>query len=247
MSIEYKFNLVCWHDISVLIINSEEANYFYNTGQICIDPMSFKCFVQISLPPSPTKFESYWLKIDGLWFSLSKKFDKQPQFLFPLQIQSLESAEKETQKLNSLFLETSEFSGNHKIYITSTNRLEIIQIYQALQNAQKRFNLDMADHNQKREPNFDIEYEVSSGFMNMNKQKSVMHVTPQSITFPDNKLVSMRDVVSISAKQNDNNCQHKLHITLREEGGDGMKEFTIPEKAKLEKLITYVLFTISCK
>ena len=236
--------------------------------------MSFKAFVQIAFPPSPTKLENYWLHIDEFWFSLSKKFDKPPIYLFPIQIVNLQSAGQETQKQNSLFLETSELSGSHRIYIVSTNRVEIIQIYLALQNAQKIFNIQMSEYEQNPTSSIDIECEVTSGFINRTKQKQILRINAQSISIPtdsdsnvsnDPNMQSqqqvnslsfkMRDVALITSKQNDVNCSHRAIITFREGGlstdhsqqsNDVVKEFTIPDVAQLKKLISYVLFSIAC-
>ena len=65
----------------------------------------------------------------------------------------------------------------------------------------------------------------------------------------------MRDVALITSKQNDVNCSHRAIITFREGGlstdhsqqsNDVVKEFTIPDVAQLKKLISYVLFSITC-
>lgn len=235
--------------------------------------MSFKAYVQISFPPYPAKLENYWLHIDEFWLSLSKKFDKPPIYLFPIQFVNLISAGQETQKQNSLLLETSELSGSHKIYIVSTNRVEIIQIYLALQNAQKIFNIQMSDHEQNPVPSIDIECEVTSGFINRTKQKQILRINPQSISIPSDSDLNtsndpnspaqpqanslsfkMRDVILITSKQNDVNCSHRAVITFHEGGftdysqqsNDVLKEFTIPDVAQLKKFISYVLFSVTC-
>lgn len=237
--------------------------------------MSFKAYVQIAFPPSPTKLENYWLQIDEFWLSLSKKFDKPPTYLFPIQIESLQSAGQETQKQNSLSLETSDLSGSHKIYIVSTNRVEIIQIYLALQNAQKIYNIQMSEYEQNVPSSIDIECEITSGFINRTRQKQILRINSQSISIPTDtdsnnspsdpnsamqqsavsSSFKIRDVVSITTKQNDVNCSHRVSITFREGGASGdrsqqsndvSKEFTIPDVAQLKKFVSYILFSVAC-
>ena len=223
--------------------------------------MSFKAYVQIAFPPSPTKLENYWLQIDEFWLSLSKKFDKPPIYLFPVQIDSPQLAGQEAQKENSLSLGTSDLSGSHKIYIVSTNRVEIIQIYLAIQNAQNIFAVQMSEHEQNPASSIDIECEITSGFINRTKQKQILRINPQSISIPTDSDLNdpnsqsqpqanslsfkMRDVILITSKQNDTNCSHRVVITFREGGftdhsqqsNDVLKEFTIPDVAQLKKFI----------
>ena len=68
--------------------------------------MTFNCYVQLSLPSSPSKFENFWMRIDGFWLVFSKKFDGKPQYLVPAFLQSVTPGEKETGRLNSLLIET---------------------------------------------------------------------------------------------------------------------------------------------
>lgn len=226
----------------------------------------FQASVQIAFPNFPNKFEYYWLTIHDFWFSLSKKFDKPPSFLFPLQIENLSSAEKETQKLNSLLLETSKISGGHKIFIVSTNRVEIIQIYLALQKAQNNFNIKLSDYFEHPPQSIDIIGEISTGFINKIKQNLILKVTPNELLLQTNEneniqqvsAYTMTDILSISPKQNDLNCSHRVLLSFNSNSHDSSqkvvqdsnssissKEFSIPDSSQLEKLISSVLFFMS--
>jgi hypothetical protein len=207
-------------------------------------PAVFTCFTRASLSHQPSKWEDFWLQIDTFWLVLSKKVGTPPHFLLPLDIANVTPAETDTGLPNSLCLELSPKSGGHKLYFSSPSRIEVIKLYDALKAGSAEF---IRYHQEGRSRgDFECEFQSSSGFMNLSKRTEKLKLTSTTVTIGENKQCPLESVVSLSAKQNDPNCQSKLVISyLDPDGSAHQKELFGIIPAELKQV--YALFVMSVK
>lgn len=173
----------------------------------------FTYYIKVALPNQLTKWEDYWLQIHGYWMTLAKKIGSPGYFQLPLDLVSVRSGEAEINIQNSLFIETSQESGSHKLYISSTSRIETIQLFQALNAGFKFFKNSLeAGKGQERT---ECEYQVSSGFMNLSKGKRKLVLTLEGLIASDSKHYPLPTIISMSGKHNDQSCGTKLIVTVK--------------------------------
>jgi hypothetical protein len=184
---------------------------------------SFNCFIRVAIPPQTTKWEDYWLQITEFWLVISKKLGAPGHFVLPLDLTRLESGETDTNIQNSIFIETSPESGGHKLYIASTSRIEIILLFQALTAGWNFFKTAY----QARRP-IDVaecDYQVSSGFMNLSKEKKRLILNQETLIVGDSKQYPLASIFSMTSKQGDPSCSTKLIINVQTPDGNQQKEF----------------------
>ena len=176
----------------------------------------FTCYIKVSLPPQVNKWEDFWLQIHGYWLIISKKIGEHAHFLLPLDLQQLASGEPDTGVQNCILLEVSKYCGSHKIYISSTSRIEIILLFQALNvgyNVLK--NLFQGG---KLQEDVECDYKASSGFMNLSRHTGKILLTRDELSIGGKEKYPISSIVSMSAKQNDVNCHHRLVLVIENEG-----------------------------
>ncbi|KAH0794476.1 hypothetical protein GPJ56_001501 [Histomonas meleagridis] len=90
----------------------------------------FICFGKIAQGQSALHWEELFIVVQGYWLEFTKKIGQPCNFFIPLDITNISDACDETDSQSSLVLETSTQSGSYKIFIQTTNRFDIIQLYE---------------------------------------------------------------------------------------------------------------------
>jgi hypothetical protein len=200
----------------------------------------FTCFIKVALPHQLTKWDDYWLQIHGYWMTLAKKINSPGHFQLPLDLVVVRGGESETNIQNSLFIETSQESGSHRLYISSTSRIETIQLFQALNVGFNFFKSSFQAG--KRQERTECEYHVSSGFMNLSKGKRKLVLTREGLIVSDSKQYPLSTIISMSGKQNDQACGTKLVVTIK--GPDDslqQKEFAVISPTEMMRMCSSFL------
>jgi hypothetical protein len=204
----------------------------------------FTCYVRTSLAHPPPKWDDFWLQIQGFWLVLSKKVGAPPHFLLPLDTLNLTSAETDTAFTNSLLLELSPKSGGHRLYFSAPSRIEIIKLYDALKSGSNEFTRSRNEGSVGGD--FECDFQATSGFMNLSKRTEKLRFTGSGLTIGDMKQFPLESIVSLSAKQNDPNCQSKLVVSyLEADGSTHQRELSGISPPELKQM--YALFVIGVK
>jgi hypothetical protein len=184
----------------------------------------FTCYIKVALPPQLTKWEDYWLQVHGFWLIISKKLGAPGYFVIPLDLVQLQSGETETNIQNSLYIETSPESGAHKLYISSTSRIEIIELFKALNTGWSFFRSNFQAG--KGQEDTECEYRVASGFMNLSHERRRLALTRDRLIVGDSKVYPIHTILAMTGKQGDPNCTTRLLITVQTPEGPQQKEFS---------------------
>lgn len=185
------------------------------------------------------KWDDFWLQIHGFWLIITKKIGQHCHFLVPLDLVNLVTGETETGVANSLILETSAASGSHKFYISSTSRIETILLFQALNvgcNVLK--NVFQAG---KLQEDAECEYQQSTRF---SKQTGKIVLTKHEFIIGNKERVPLASIVSMSAKQNDQNCHNRLIIVTRNGESTKTSEYHISQPMALMKITSSFLMHV---
>ena len=169
-------------------------------------------------------------------------------FIIPLDLGLAEGAFKDTGIQNSIVLETTALTGSFKIYISTTNRLDILQLFQAIQTGQKIIAQALKRRQIERMVSHDIE--TFSGFLGIGKEKLSFRMTNQGVDITGGKSTLHYDlskITSVSAKQNDQNYHNRIVLTVEENGHNITKEYNCPEHSAVLNTISCFLMNINLK
>jgi hypothetical protein len=194
----------------------------------------FTCFLKVALPHQLTKWEDYWLQIQGFWLTLSKKINSPGHFFLPLDISHIDSAESETNNQNSIYFETSPESGCHRLYLSSMSRLEMIETFKAINAGASLFKSVYDSYTEIG--NIECEYQVSSGFMNLTRERRKLVLSADRLMASDSKQFPLAKISSVCGKQGDPNCSSKLVVTVTGPDGITQKEFAGMAVQDLKKM-----------
>jgi hypothetical protein len=175
----------------------------------------FTSLVKLALPPQLTKWGDHWLQISGYWMTLSKELGAAGHILVPLDVQELRSAQPDTHIQNSLFIETSKESGSHRLCLSPRPS-----------NCSRQSRRAPAAQGGDVPERTECEYRVSSGFMNLVKERRRLVLTRDKLAVTDAKQFPIASIVSMSPKQGDQACATRLVVAIR--GADDvvqLKEF----------------------
>jgi hypothetical protein len=200
----------------------------------------FSCYIRVAIPPQLQKWENFWLQISGYWLYLSKKFNGSVNVSLLLDLVKLSSGHEDTNIQNSLFLESSVPTGSHKLYLSSLCRIEIIQVFQAITVGCGYLNsVFLAE--KFREP-AECSY-TSGGLLKMSKHSKKLILTGKDFIVSGQKQYPISSIISVSPKQNDQNCQSKLIVTIQTaDAGPQQKEFSGLHSQELTKMcITFLM------
>lgn len=199
---------------------------------------SFTCFVKLAMANQTNKWEDYWLQVQGNWLVFSKKVGNTVSYLYPLNLINIADGSADAHYHNVLYIETAQKCGNHKFYISMTNRIEAIQLYQTLTSAKEQ--LKAAISNKELPNSVDSEITIG-GFMKKSKTKHTAHLDPAGFTYVDQKQVTQvipfASIISMSPKEGDSNCTNKFIITYEEQGSTTQKEFNCTERNQMTEMI----------
>lgn len=199
----------------------------------------FTCYIKVAMPGQITKWEGYWLQIHGFWLIITKKIGQHCHFLVPLDLVKLVTGERETGVPNSLLLETSPASGAHKFYISSTSRIETILLFQALNvgcNVLK--NVFQAG---KLQEDAECDYQQSTRF---SKQTGKLVLTKHNLVVGSKEVIPIEEIISMSAKQNDQNCHNRLVVVTKVGGTIKTNEYHVTQPMALMKITSSFLMHV---
>ena len=202
---------------------------------------NFLCYGKIAISNPSLKWDDYWITVRDYWVEISKKVGQPVQFCIPLDLITLSSGFEQTGLQNSIFIETSNLIGSFSFFISTTNRLDIIQLFQSLEKGRKILNDAISKRQIEKITRFDIE---SSGFLGMRKEKFQFEINPQGIDINGSKKshFDLEFVLSVTAKQNDSNCHTKLILIIEEGGNNIQKEFNCLDHSSLLNAISCFIF-----
>ncbi|KAK8891152.1 hypothetical protein M9Y10_028358 [Tritrichomonas musculus] len=189
---------------------------------------------------NPTlKWDDFWIQIKGYWLEISKKLGQACSFIIPLDLQSITAAFQETNVQNSIAIVTSQMTGSNKIYLQSTNRYDIIQMYHALQYGQSLMQTAFQKAQIPQTTEFDCE--TITSFFNIGKSKLRLIASPRGLEFTGNKTSTLYEydkIHSVYAKLNDASADTRLCINVDENGSVVTKEFNCLSRQNLINAIS---------
>jgi hypothetical protein len=198
----------------------------------------FTCYVRV-LPHQSSKWDDYWLQIYGFWLVISKKLGSPANFILLLDLVTLRSGEAETNLQHSVFLETSPESGGHKLFLSVTGRIEIIQLFQFLEVGWTVFKSDF-DSGKFREDT-ECEYQAAAGFMSFSKERRRLTLRGGNLLVNDSKSYPLHSIISMTPKQGGQDCGTKLIVTIQTQDGTQQKEFSGLLPKEMMKMYTSFL------
>lgn len=188
---------------------------------------------------NPTlKWDDFWIQIKGYWLEVSKKLGQSCYFIIPLDLQSITAAFQETNVQNSIAIVTSQLTGSNKIFLQSTNRYDIIQMYHALQYGQNLMRAAIQKGQIPKTTEFDCE--TITSFFNIGKSKLKLTASPRGLEFTGNKTTTLYEydkIHSVYAKLNDSSADTRLCINVDENGSAVTKEFNCLNRQNLVNVI----------
>lgn len=187
---------------------------------------SYICYGKVAVAGQSLRWDDFWIQVRGFWLEISKKIGNPCYFVIPLDLASLTGGFQETNVQNSIALLTSPVTGSHKIYLQTTNRNDIIQLYHAIQNG--RTALMYALQNNKLIQKTEFECETVAAFFNIGKSKLKLHASIKGFEFTGNKASTkypINKIHAVFAKMNDSSADTRLCLTVDENGSTSTKEF----------------------
>lgn len=185
------------------------------------------------------KWDDFWIQIKGYWLEISKKLGQSCYFIIPLDLQSITAAFQETNVQNSIAIVTSQLTGSNKIFLQSTNRYDIIQMYHALQYGQNLMRSAIQKSQIPKTTEFDCE--TITSFFNIGKSKLKLTASPRGLEFTGNKNTTLYEydkIHSVFAKLNDSSAETRLCISIDENGSAVTKEFNCLTRQNLINAIS---------
>ncbi|EAY23258.1 hypothetical protein TVAG_185650 [Trichomonas vaginalis G3] len=210
---------------------------------------NYLCYGKVAVANQKLNWDDYWIKINGFWIEISKKVGQPDYFLIPLDLTKCEGAYNETGFQNSIYLETTNLTNSFKVYIATTNRLDILQLFQTIKTGQKI----IASALQKRQIERMVRHDVEtvSGFFGLGKEKLQFSMGPQGLDLSGGKSAPQHydwdKVVAVYAKQNDQNCHTRLIVAVEENDQTSTKEYNCQEHSSVMNSIACYLMNIAIK
>lgn len=210
---------------------------------------NYLCYGKVAVAAPVLKWDDYWIKVNGFWIEIAKKVGQPDVFCIILDAVTVKGAYEETGIQNSLFIETSNYTGSFKFYLSSTNRLDIIQLHQAIQNGQRI--LSDALKRRQIERMCRCEMETVAGFFGIGKEKLQLNMSMQGIDISGGKSqpqhYDFTQVITVTPKQNDNNCHTRLTLVIDEGGTKSTKEYNCAEHSQVMNAVSCYLMNINLR
>ena len=196
------------------------------------------CYGKVAVAGPALKWDEFWISIHGKWLEVTKKIGQPGSYFLPLDIATISGAFQETGFQNSIAITTSPITGGVKIYFQTTNRYDIILLFQALKegSAMLRKSVEMKQISRQCE----ITVESIGFFKLLTKTKLVLKETPEEFVISGNKGTQRIDfsrIQCVHAKVNDANAATKLCITVDEGGQVTTKEYSCSDRESLMRAI----------
>ena len=217
---------------------SQDSNWTYIKN--------FMIFGKVAIPSTTLKWEEFWIQVTDYWLEISKKVGQPSFFTIPLDIEEIKSAFQQTGIQNSIEIETTKHAGSIKLFISSTNRLDIINLYNSINVGRQNY-INAFSFHQKNpsEQSIQLDLEGVSGFLSFGKTNYQMSINSKLIEIQGPKVnlaYPLNNIISMSAKQNDSSCSTRLCISLDDGNNITTKEFVCNNHVLLLKVISVFLF-----
>lgn len=210
---------------------------------------NYLCYGKVAVANQKLNWDDFWIRVNGFWIEITKKVGQPDYYLIPLDLAKCDGAFNETGIQNSIYLETTPLTNSFKVFISTTNRLDILQLFQAIKTGQKI----IANALQKRQIERMVRHEVEtiSGFLGLVKEKLTFNMGPQGLDLSGGKSAPQHydwdKVVSVYAKQNDQNCHTRLYVSVEENDQTTTKEYNCQEHSSVMNSIACFLMNINLK
>lgn len=206
----------------------------------------FMIFAKVAIPSTSLKWDDFWVQVSDYWLEISKKAGQPSFFTIPLDIKEIRSAFQQTGIQNSLEIQTTVHSGSIKLFISSSNRLDIINLYNSINAGRQRYlNAFNAFQKKSSEQSIQLNLEGVSGFLSFGKTNYQMTMNSKILEIKGPKLnlaYPLNNIISMFAKQNDSSCSTRLCICLDDGTNNTTKEFVCNDHSHLLKAISVFLF-----
>ena len=210
---------------------------------------NFLCYGKVAEAGTTLNWDNFWIRVNGFWVEITKQVGQPDYFLIPLDLARADGAFKETGYQNSICLETTSLTNSTKIYIYTTNRLDILQLFQSIQTGQKIIAQALERKQIERMVNYDVE--SAGGLFNFGKEKLTFRMTNQGIDLTGGKNppqhYDLDNVKCIYAKQNHQDCHTHIILTIDENGQTVSKEYKCQDHAAVQNTIACFLMNTHLK
>jgi hypothetical protein len=198
----------------------------------------FMCFAKIATASQSQKWEDFWIHVHGFWLEITEKVGHPSSYVLPLDIANLAGAFQETSVQNSLSLSLHARAGGLQLFLQSTNRCDIIQLFNALKAGHAL--LTEALTNSAIPNSCECDIESSSGFFGMGKSKLHLKESPVGFELTGPKAsyrYAFEDIQSVQARLNHTSAHTRLIINVKENGAVVAKEYNCVDHEQLLNVI----------
>jgi hypothetical protein len=209
-------------------------------------PMSqanrYLCFGKVAVLQANLKWEDFWIQVHDYWLTIGKNVDSSPSFLLPLDLTNLTGGFQETRIQNSIYIATTAITGSVKLYLQSSNRYDILQLFQALKNGQSILKEAIARKAIPRQCSF--EAKTLGILFGLGRSVFTFKETPDSIEFAGDKVptrIAFIDIRAMHAKVNDSGSPSHLIIEVSENGQASSKACDCVQPNNLKSAIACFL------
>jgi hypothetical protein len=199
----------------------------------------FMCYGRVALASPSLKWEDLWIEIRSFWLQISKKIGQPCCYLLPLDLTSVSGAFQETGIQNSIAITTTPTTGGFKIYLRSTNRYDIIQLFHAIRAGQAVL-ADMLKENRIGQQ-CTCEVETTGVLFGLGKSKMKLEETPQGLELSGNKRSQKFEfdhIQSLHTKMGDSAAHSRLCVNVYENGSTVAKEYNCGDQDNLMAVIS---------
>jgi hypothetical protein len=199
---------------------------------------TFISFAKVAVASPNLKWEDFWLYIHGFWLEITEKIGQPCTFFLALDVADLSGAFQETSIHNSLSLTIRSRAGDVHLFLQSTNRCDIIQLFNALQTA--RALLTQALEHSSIPQSCVCAIETPSGFFGIGKSKFQLKETAEAfeLTGPKGSIrYAFEDVQSVHARLNHASANTRFVINVKENGSVVAKEYNCLKQEDLMNVI----------
>ena len=206
----------------------------------------FIVYGKIAVPGQNLKWDENWILVRGYWLEISKKNFLPPIYSIPLDLLVFKSGFHETTVQNSIKIVTTINTGNVKLFLSTTNRLDIINLYKAIKTGSEKLRTHIEQKFFMNSIHFVVE--MSSGFLSLIKTKADLNITSEALEVTPEKgakqIFSIDSIVSMSAHQNTDTCGTHLVVVIDDDINFSTKEFIVSDHNNLINAISCFLFNI---
>jgi hypothetical protein len=192
------------------------------------------CYGKVAVYSQNLKWDDLWIQVRDYWLEITEKVGQPCSFVIPLDLTTLSGAFDETGIQNSICIVTASRTGSFKLFIQSTNRYDIIQLFQALKAGRDRLTEALSQMAIPRSCEFDVE--TTSGFLGLGKSKLRLSETEEGFVLAGSKGTQQfrfDDLQSVHARLNHSSAHTRICINIKEGGSTACREYNCLEHENL--------------